>query len=258
MDNETGVVPEQEQEVAAPVIEEPEGSGETGVTTGQVDSASPAEGSEEPIQETEEVAGLRSGIQAERSKRQQMEAQNQILNQELQQLRNQIPQQQKSDPFEDLADDDIVQVGSVKQYMKALRDEFSGEFQRQRIETSTRIAKSKYEDYEATVNKLTQVANEKQIKIILASDDPAELAYNFVKGSPEYINTVTSQAKQKAGQQVIDSVNQHLKSPKTLSKVGGGKRDPNTMFQGMSDEEFNKVQSAVMMNNTKEVEKYFK
>lgn len=255
--NESGVAEETQQEVAAPVIEETEEeTKEVSQETGVEQSVSPADGSEEPIQESADDAGKLAAIKAERDRRQQAETRNQILEQENQQLRQQTPQQQK-DPFAGLEDDDVVYVGTVKEYTQGVESRLNATMQQQKIAFSTMMAKQRYEDYDEIIKKLPQMANETQLGIIFASADPAEVAYNFVKGSPDNVNMLTQKAKQEATQQTIDSVNQHLKKPKTLSKVGGGKHDPASKMKNLTDTEINELESAVLMGNQKIIDKYF-
>jgi hypothetical protein len=247
------------QEVAAPV--------QTEVQT-DVITAPSAEVTEEETPEStitpeatasKEETGQIAAIKAEREKRQAYEKRAEILEQENAQLKRQSAQQQprQTDPFEGLTDEDIVNVKSVKDYVKTVRDEVKSTIDTFRINQSTRVAKQNHSDFEAVIQELPKVANQAQIGFILSSDDPAETAYMFIKGSPQYVDSLTKDTVTKTAQKTIDTINRHSTKVKTLSNSGAGTTKASSRFTSMSDEEFRKVEAAVLGGNERVIKEYF-
>ena len=240
-DENLGVTEETQQEVATPSTE-PAEAGETGV-----DAGSPPETSEGVSQEpNEEVTGLREATKAERERRQAAETRNQILEQELSGYRQQRQQQQpkSSDPFEGMDEEELVDVKSVRRYIDGINENFNNQMTATKVNVSTMMARQKYSDFDEVIPLLPKIANQDQLKYIAASDNPADIAYNFVKASPQYIETLTKQTVQKTAKDTVDTINRHTQSVKTLSNSGAGAAKVKTDFDNMSDEEFNKVFNA--------------
>jgi predicted SnoaL-like aldol condensation-catalyzing enzyme len=205
---------------------------------------------------SKEETGQIAAIKAEREKRQAMEKRAEILEQEVTQLRQQSAQQhpRQTDPFEGLTDEDIVNVKSVKDYVKSVKDEVKSSIDTFRINQSTRIAKQNHSDFEDVIKELPKVANQTQIGFILSSDDPAETAYMFIKGSPQYVDALTKDTVTKTAQQTIDTINQHSKKVKTLSNSGAGTAKPAKRIY--TSEEINQIDAAISMGNTEVLKKF--
>jgi hypothetical protein len=115
----------------------------------------------------------------------------------------------------------------------------------------------RYEDFDSVIQMLPKVANQAQIKYILASDSPAETGYMFIKASPEYIKTLTQDTVKKTAEETIEKINRNSSSVKTLSKSGAGNSKPESVFRNMSDEELDRLTSAIKLGGKDTVKKYF-
>jgi hypothetical protein len=243
------------EEVAAPVTDENLETGDTGVEP-EVAAQETSEGVTQEADNAE--AGRIAAIQAERERRQAVEARNKILEQELAQVKTRIPQNQPEDPFKGLKEEDLVDVQSVKGYVNRIKEDFTQRFDTFRINQSVKAARQSHKDYDEVVKILPQVANQTQLGYISASDDPAEMAYMFVKASPQYIQSLTQDTVTRTAQQTIDKINQHSKQVKTLSNSGGGQQKAESVIKNLSDSEMDKLEMAVRMGDENVIKKYFK
>ena len=160
-----------EQQIDQPIEAEPEqanvdDSPEVIEATGEQETSTPEEESKpDPIE------GLKSGIAAERHKRQQTEEYARQLEQQLRQM--QQPQQEQQEP-QDFWDNPEGTINGLKQ-------EFSSELQRTKIDMSTEFMKSMKPDYVEKETLFLQVAqnNPALVQQMLSSSNPAGYAYDY-------------------------------------------------------------------------------
>ncbi len=212
----------------------------------------------ELTQETSKVEiGQLAAIKAEREAKKAAEVRAQVLERELEQVRRQTYNQPQTppDPFNGLDEEDLVNVKSVKNYLKTVEERSSNDYNVLKGNISAMIARQSHPDFDDVVKMLPNVATPMQMGIIFARDNPnpAETAYNFVKASPQYLQNLTKETVQKTAQQTIDTINQHTKKVKTLSNSGSGTSKIEKKF---SQAEINEIDAAVSMGNTSVLKRF--
>lgn len=241
-------------------VEPPEGVADQ---VSEVDSVTPAETSEgvsqeDQVKEPENRVPV-SKIVAEREKKRAAEERAKILEQENVALRQQTvqPQPKPQDPMEGLTEEELVNVGQVKSYYEGREKALNQRIDQMRVSVSTQFARQNHKDFDEVIPMLNKVANPTQIGYIVNSDNPAETAYNFIKASPQYIDSLTKKTVDKTVQETVDTINQHSNRVKTLSNSGAGTAKNKPTFDNMSQEEFDKVVGGVLYNQKDIKNKYF-
>lgn len=227
--------------------------------TTEVNSVSPAEASESVTQEQKQENRVPvSEIIAERDRRRAAEERAKIMEQEVNQLRQQVvPQQPKpKDPLEGLEEEDLVNVRSVREYIKNVESSTNQKINALRINQSVVAARMKYPDYDEIIQHGRNVISPSQLPLIEAADSPAETAYLFIKASPQYVQSLTQDTVKKTAKETVDTINRHTNKVKTLSNSGGTATKGANQFDNMSDEEFNKVQSAIKFRDKEVLKQY--
>lgn len=256
MENQTGVA--EGQGVAAPITDDIQPDAvDTGVQTDVADQ--PSEGGSQEKPDKDPVEGLKEGIKAERDKRQAAETRSAILEQELNSYKQRTvqPQSKPPDPFEGLEDVDLVNVKAVKDFYGERERQLNSKIDAMRVSVSTQFARQKYSDFDQVIPMLGKVANQTQMGYILSSDNPADVAYNFIKASPQYQESLTKQTVDKTVKETVDIINQHSNRVKTLSNSGAGSSKSKPVFESMPDKDFNKVVDAVLQGQTDVLKQYF-
>ena len=172
-----------------------------------------------------------SALQSERSQRQQMQEELQVLkdNMRLMQMQSQS-QSNKKDEYEGLSDDDVMTVGEYKKFIAKERN------QMQIALTEVQMTQ-KYPDYRETVTKYLPdvIKSNPRLRDTLEKTQDYELAYYLAKNSDTY------KSEQKAVKKNADAERIVKNSSKTGSLSSMGQSTPVSTvknWKGMSDEDF--------------------
>lgn len=174
-----------------------------------------------------------SALQAERSKRQEMEEQLQMMKDHLSLVQqNQKPTQKAPDEFNGLKDDDIMTVADFKRATQQFKDQLGGSLSELQV-------KSKYPDFEEVVREhLPEVLKANpHLRANLERTQDLEMAYYLAKNSNGYQKKNYSTQKNEAAERII----KNSQSEGSLSSVGQSSPiNTAKKYKLMSDEEFRK------------------
>lgn len=249
---ETGVNLEQVQTGAeVPVVTQEEGVADQG----QVQTSLSPDGGEGESQTTqvpqkkEEEAGLLETVKAERERRQNEAEMRKLAEDKASFLERKLraieQERTQADPLLAIADDEYVDGVKLKSIIQSIRQESKQRDQISRVQYSTEVARNKYADYDKAIEYFDKFATETEKYIVLTSRDPAERAYRYGKSHPDFQKTIVADT----AKTVLDNVNKHVNTQKTLSNAGGGgfsEDDAVKKIQNMSDEDFDKEFNRIM------------
>ena len=170
--------------------------------------------------------------------------QNEMLRRQVELL--QYGQQQDNQPQQQALYDDPEDLPTNRQVEDMVNQRFQSVQEQQKQQTTNfqvQMARQNYSDYDEVIRLADQVVgnNEGLKNAILASQNPAETAYNLGKSHPDYLKM----SQQKARADVAGKVKNNFNRPNTLSQAGGGKpstqKDFNSMSRTEIEEEIHRV-----------------
>lgn len=173
-----------------------------------------------------------SALQEERSKRQQMAEELQMMKDHLSLLeqRTKVPQEKPKDIWDSLPDDDIPTWGEFKKVMSQKERQLQASYEELRVA-------QKYPDYQEVITKyLPNVLKENpRWAKVLESNPDYELAYDLAKKSDHYRAEHKKAQKNADAEKVIQNSTQagSLSSMGTNTPINAAKR-----YREMTDEDF--------------------
>ena len=184
-------------------------------------------------EESDEVSGLKSAFEAEREKRQRLEAENEILRQYTQAGETQQEGQQY-DPDDyptNRTVQEMVQAELAKQ--RSVQDQAS-------VPMQESVMRLQYPDYDEVINtELPKLLakNPGLASALKAANNKAELAYDLGRTSPDYLNKLREEATKKAA----ETIDQNTNKPSTLTdSTGADVEAVIKKWENASDEELEK------------------
>lgn len=178
----------------------------------------------EPVEETPdyagEIDGLKQALQEERRSREQLEEKNRFIEQVFQQ--QQRPPEPRAPEYDP---DDFPTYGGVDQMVESKLGSVKQHFREQQIRSQLDIAKSKYDDYDEVYDLALQMAksNPDLDKAVMASENPAEMAYNLGRTHPDYLDKLLNKKTKETTETVVSQLNKNAKTPSTLTNTNSGK-----------------------------------
>ena len=186
---------------------------------------------DQPTEQVQEQHVPLAALQSERSQRQQMQEELQVLkdNMRLMQMQSQVQAPQK-DEYDGLSDDDVMTVGEYKKFIAKERN------QMQIALTEVQMTQ-KYPDYRETVTKYLPdvIKSNPRLRDTLEKTQDYELAYYLAKNSDTY------KSEQKAVKKNADAERIVQNSSKTGSLSSMGQSSPVSTvknWKNMSDNDF--------------------
>lgn len=178
-----------------------------------------------------EVEGLRQALEAERTKRQAAEQRALLVEQFSQQNQKEV---QSDDDYE-YYPDDYVDVKTVKKIVQeAVQTTNTSE---DIFKMQVELAKNKYSDYQEVVKNWESKVDDKTYQAVMASGNPAELAYRLGRADDAYQKKLID----KATEEYAEKMRANSEKPSTIGGVSGKSPDLEVKdYENMSDEEFEK------------------
>lgn len=188
--------------------------------------------SQAETQQAEEEKVPLSALQAERKQRQELQQNMKMLQEHLEVLRANRPQETpKEDQFSNLQDDDVLTVGEAKKFLGSLEKNYQMSIEELKMQ-------QRNPDYSEIVSKYLPevIAENPDLRDeIQRAKNPYKLAYYLAKKSDKYQTDNTKKTKNETAERILKNSSR----PGSLASVGqSSTKSTSKGWKQMTDQEF--------------------